>query len=240
MKKMMVIACGVLFSCAVWGASYGSVDARARQAPPAAADTLENTARYLIEPYQDDEKKARVLLAWIVYHMDYDQYKFKEGVKSAKSVLTRKRVADTGDPFVTRVGTCADIARLYQRLIEAAGMEGEVVTGYAGERVTAQNKEEFRHAWNVVKIKGKWELIDPTWAMGQARVFQSVASQIGHKRAIQKRERNAYQTTKTRRNRSVDDKWFMTKPHEMIQTHYPDEKRWQLMPTPRSRGSFLK
>ncbi len=240
MARIIVFLWCVFIGCAAGAAGYGAADARARQAPQSRADTLENLAAYLVEPYRDEEQKARVLLAWIVHHIDYDDYKYGETIKGSKRPMRQEKVADTGDAFATRVGTCGDIADLYQRMVALAGMEGAVIPGYAGINVPARDKEEHRHSWNAVKIKGKWELVDPTWAMGQARVFQNVSTKTGHERALQKRTRNTFQTEKKRRGRSVDDDWFMTKPSDMIKTHYPDEERWQLLPTPKSLRSFLK
>ncbi|MDD3669603.1 MAG: transglutaminase domain-containing protein [Alphaproteobacteria bacterium] len=240
MARILMLLWCVFIGCAAQAAGYGAEDARARTTPPGRADTLENLVAYLVESYRDDEQKARVLLAWIVHHVDYDQYKAGEIEKRSKSAMRPDRTADTGDAFETRVGVCGDIADLYRRMVALAGMEGAVVTGYAGDHVTARNKEQHRHVWNAVKIKGKWELVDPTWAMGRARVFQNVRGRTAHESAIQNRMRNAHRTEKTRRGRSVDDAWFMTKPSRMIRTHYPDEERWQLLPVPKSPGAFLK
>ena len=57
---------------------------------------------------------------------------------------------------------------------------------------------------------------------------------------MKKRERNAYKTNKTRKNRRFDERWFMTEPKEMIKTHFPDDEKWQLLPSPKRIGSFLK
>ncbi len=50
-------------------------------------------------------------------------------------------------------GVCQAYALLTYRLLKAGGMDVRYVTGYAGED----------HAWNLVKVDGKWYHLDTTW-----------------------------------------------------------------------------
>ena len=241
MKKLCLILLFCLLSFGALAKNYNAVDSRAERVPANYEKSLPDLVNYLIEPYKnDDEKKACVLLAWIVHHIDYDEYKADNINKT-----TYRRHPDrisTGDIFETRVGVCQDIASLYQRMAGLAGLDCVVVSGYAGHEVTRRDMEKQRHSWNVVKINDKWEFVDPTWAIRGANVtaFQDVDTRAAHAREIRKRERNTSQTNKTRKNRNVDDRWFMTKPKEMIKTHFPDDSKWQLLSVPKRIGSFLK
>ncbi|MBP5535125.1 MAG: hypothetical protein J6Y03_06465 [Alphaproteobacteria bacterium] len=241
MKKILL---ALLFCFVCFGAfakNYSYVDSRAEKVPAKYEESLPKLVQYLIEPFSDNEEnKARVLMAWIVYHIDYDEYKMESITKT--SYKRHPDRVNTGDIFETRVGVCSDIANLYQRMAGLAGLDSVIITGYAGNDVTRRNMEKNRHAWNAVKIDGKWEFVDPTWAIkGQsAVVFQDVNSRVRHDLEMKKRERNAYKTNKTRKNRRFDERWFMTEPREMIKTHFPDDEKWQLLPSPKRIGSFLK
>ena len=241
MKKFL-LALLLCFVCVnAWAKNYRSVDARAERVPAKYEENLPDLVKYLIEPYAgNEESKARVIMAWIVYHIDYDEYKLKEITKT--SYKRHPSRVNTGDIFETRVGVCSDIASLYQRMAGLAGLDCVVVTGYAGNNVTRRDMEDYRHAWNVVKIDGKWEFADPTWAIkgADAVVFQDVNSRAAHNREIKKRERNEAKTNKKRKNRVFDNRWFMTEPKEMIKTHFPDDEKWQLLPSPKRISSFLK
>ena len=241
MKKLCLILLFCLLSFGALAKSYNTVDSRAEHVPAGYEKSLPELVNYLIEPYKnDDEKKARVLMAWIVYHIDYDDYK-ADNINKTTYRRHPSRVS-TGDIFETRVGVCQDIASLYQRMAGLAGLDCVVVSGYAGNEVTRRDMEKQRHSWNVVKINDKWEFVDPTWAIRGANVvaFEDVSTRAEHAREIRKRERNTKRTNKTRKNRNVDDRWFMTEPKEMIKTHFPDDSKWQLLSTPKRIGSFLK
>ncbi len=242
MKKLLLILILVLVAFPVWAASYRAVDKRAENVPFKDSESLPKLVAYLTKPYQNNEEnKARVLMAWIVYHIDYDAYKADKSQRSVSSRRRRSNISSNGDIFETRLGTCSDIAHLYQRMAGLAGLDSVVVTGYAGTNVTMRNKEENRHAWNVVKINGNWEFVDATWAMrGDYKVLGDVGTKGRYTREVEKRKANQAKTAKTRKNRTIDDRWFMTKPSEMIKTHFPDDQSWQLLPVPKSMGSFLK
>ena len=231
--------CFICFSASA--KNYRYVDARAERVPAQYEESLPKLVQYLTEPFANsEENKARVLMAWIVHHIDYDEYKSKEIMKTSYKRHTNR--VNTGDIFETRIGVCSDIAGLYQRMAGLAGLDSVVVTGYAGNTVTRRDMEDSRHAWDVVKIDGEWEFVDPTWAIkgANAVVFQDVNSRASHNREMKKRERNESKTNKRRKNRKVDDRWFMTEPREMIKTHFPDDEKWQLLPSPKRIGSFLK
>ena len=241
MKKFLLI---FLFSLICFNANaknYRSVDSRAQKVPTQYEESLPKLVKYLVEPYEkDEEKKARVLMAWIVYHVDYDEYK-ADTITSSSYRRHPNRVS-TGDIFETRVGVCQDIANLYQRMAGLAGLDSVVVTGYGGFNVTRRDMEDNRHAWNAVKINGNWELVDPTWAIRgpNAVAFQDVNSRAAHAKEIRKRERNTTKTNKARKDRVFDNRWFMTDPKEMIKSHFPDDEKWQLLATPKRIGSFFK
>ena len=76
MKKLCLILFLTFFCFNAFAKNYRPIDSRAEQVPAQYEKSLPELVNYLTEPYQkDDESKARVLLAWIVHHVDYDEYK---------------------------------------------------------------------------------------------------------------------------------------------------------------------
>ena len=62
--------------------------------------------------------------------------------------------------LVLNKGVCESYAKAFQLLAERAGLESHYVTGSA--RGIGSNKVEH-HAWNIVKVDGKWYNVDTTW-----------------------------------------------------------------------------
>ncbi len=238
-KKISVFL--LFFISLIHIACASAVDNRGKNVPSQYDTDMKTLVDYLVKPYTRDEDKARVILSWIVYHIDYDQYKLNTMMDYTPRLRARKQnEISTGDIWQTRIGVCDDIAELYQRMALMAGLDSVVITGYAGNGVTDRNKGNFRHAWNAVKIDGKWEFVDPTWAMqGDYREGGNIVSKRQHAREIERRESGLTNVKKKRSNRQIDDRWFMTKPQEMIKSHYPDDPKWQLLARPRSFASFI-
>ena len=127
-----------------------------------------------------------------------------------------------------RAGVCQDIAALYTKMGRMAGLDVNFVSGNVApctfdDLVTGL----CRHAWNVVKIDGQWEYVDPTWAMDAPLVFTDVNSLRAYVRALEKRTKRD-QNLKARKDRRINEKWWLTDKEEMIKTHLSDDEKWQL------------
>jgi hypothetical protein len=103
-----------------------------------------------------------------------------------------------------RQAVCSGYANLYQALGKQVGLEVEVVNGRTNSPVGVGN--DGGHAWNAVKLDGGWVLVDATWGAGY------ISGDSFY--------------------RSYCDEFFQADPRELIQTHFPQEPRWQLLPTP--------
>ncbi|MBW3092296.1 transglutaminase domain-containing protein [Bifidobacterium sp. 82T10] len=112
-----------------------------------------------------DRDKAIAIEQFLAGQMtyDYDAVNFKRsgGTDSANafdSIDASKRYPDAWSPYgmVSGKGVCMSYAYAYQLLGKAAGLDTRVVSGSVSGYSTS-------HAWNYVKIDGKWLVIDATW-----------------------------------------------------------------------------
>src|SRR5690606_23948630 len=156
-----------------------------------------------------DTEKTAEIFKWIAENISYDNelmrseklqkqfYTSEENV--IKKVLERK------------MALCGGFAFLYKQLCADVGISAEVIHGftkkYSGKTQKSKTPE---HTWNAVKLNGKWQLLDITWA-------------ISHGTA-----------------KNPDDFWYLVKPSEFILSHYPENKKWTLLKNPVSFSEFQK
>lgn len=113
-----------------------------------------------------------------------------------------------------RMAVCGGYAVLVDELGKAAGLKTEYVRGFASGS-GADPSEETNHAWNAVKLPGGWRLLDSTWGAGS----------LGQDHKFHK---------------EFDNYFFLTPADQMLVTHFPSEKNWQLILPPLSREEFMK
>ena len=231
MLKVLILFLFFLVSLPVHAINYLEVDGRAKNVPVQYDNDLSSLVRYLIAPYKNnDVLKARVIYAWIVYHVEYDMFKY-DAITENKKIRNKNKALQTGDAFKTRVGVCGDIADLFSRMAKLAGLKEETVTGYAGDNLTMDNFKDFGHAWNALYIDRKWYFVDATWGMGgDYTAFEDVRSVAEHRKEIRKKKRQKNKMVDE--GRFVNDKWFLVSPEIMIQTHFPRREKHQHLKRP--------
>ena len=190
---------------------------------------LKSVVNYLTRRYRNDEDKALSILTWIVMNIDYDEYYYQKSVDDNKSRRDLSRhIPEQGDIIETRLGVCKDIAALYSEMLKMADIDSQVISGCVAPKNDRKTCQENPHAWNVVWLNRQWELVDPTYAMGNASKMGNITSKGRYDRAVKKRMRSTSDTYKPRSNRSVDTTWFMTDPKIMGKDHHPNDKKWYL------------
>ncbi|NEG88501.1 transglutaminase domain-containing protein [Bifidobacterium aerophilum] len=109
-----------------------------------------------------DRDKAIAIEQFLAEKMtyDYDAVADKGDTQESayESVESVQKFPDAWSPYgmVSGKGVCMSYAYAYQILGKAAGLDTRVVSG----NVTGYS---VSHAWNYVKIDGKWLVIDATW-----------------------------------------------------------------------------
>lgn len=237
MFRYLLILWLFLFSCTGFAKNYAHIDAKAEDAPSMVSEeNFDELVNKLVGNYSKDEDKARAILAWIVKNIDYDDYRFKKLTYARKHPYSiRDYSVPASDILKVHLGVCADIAKLYVRMAQRAGLTARVVEGYAGFKLTKSNYENERHAWVIVTIDGKEEFIDPTWA-GVENGTDKIRSNTAYRKELERREKKKF---KPQKNRSVNNYFFLTKPKVMIKTHFPDKQEDQLLTHPVSLSIFL-
>lgn len=93
----------------------------------------------IVTPGMNDHQKVKAIHDWVVRTLKYDttlsKFTAYEGLKTGSTV-------------------CQGYALLTYDMLKQAGFETNIVEGYVGSEA---------HAWNMVKLDGKWYQIDTTW-----------------------------------------------------------------------------
>ena len=104
-----------------------------------------------------DYKKELSVHDYIIYNCEYHlSTKYKEDEHNAYGAL------------VDRKAVCDGYARAADLLLKICGIETKIVYGMCSEDLAVFGSEDYEenHAWNLVKIDGKWYHIDITWDDG--------------------------------------------------------------------------
>lgn len=181
-------------------------------------DDPEALARELTRPFSTDSEKVRAIFYWVTENIAYDKKLLENGFP----ILYNE---DQYYDFMVlrtlqkRKGVCSQYAMLFAELCKYAHIKCQVIEGwglgtpYNPLRILVE--EVSNHAWNAVRINGRWYLLDATWASGN----------VATKR----------QWTKGKRN----DLYYLTDPNLFVLTHHPEEKEWQLLDQPLNMWHFI-
>ncbi len=177
---------------------YGAIDRHALQAPPEVERTIAGLARYLVRPARNDAETARAIYRWVTDRIAYDA-----------PALAARRIGDYRPESVlrSRLTVCEGYANLFQALCREAGLEAVKILGWARGDLAGLGKATHPgHAWNAVRIEGRWQLVEATWGAGSVNGKQFI--------------------------KCFRSYYFLTPPEELVFSHYPVDSRWQLLRTP--------
>ena len=217
MKKIFTIF--LLFcSCALPAqknsADFSSIDWNVQWLEAATPDSL---GLQLAGMYHSDLEKARAVFSWIAQHISYNTGYFNRGrnyvVAAGYDTWDTAMVWKSGDEMTAckamrrKEAVCDGFAKLFKTLCHYAGLQAEVITGYARCRLEKNDKFRTNHSWNAVMIDQHWYLVDVTWASG----FINDANEYVH---------------------HLDESYFMASPRQFILDHFPEDLRWTLLDDP--------
>ena len=98
---------------------------------------------------------------------------------------------------------CSGYAYLIKVLASHAGLESEIINGFGNISAAFKSIQTPNHAWNAIKLNGKWYLCDATWASGFIN--------------------ETYLFTF-----NYNDAYFLMDPEEFAKSHRPFDTNWFL------------
>jgi len=173
-------------------------------------ESIKNLTRRLTKVTNNDFEKARSIYRWITKNIAYDVDSYFNNNIDYQGVQAE-------NVLKTKLSVCSGYANLFNEMASSVGLKSEVVAGFAkgygfepGDKIRESN-----HAWNAIEIDKNWYLVDCTWGSGN----------IGFDKKF---------------NRNYVDFYFLTPPEHLIYSHFPDNKRWQLVKDQVSKIDFFK
>lgn len=119
--------------------------------------SLDELTNKITKPFTKDIDKTRAIYYWIADNIEYDYVNFKN-----KTVTFKQTQPET--VFDRRKAVCEGYSNLFKYMLNFCNIENEVISGYARNDIETVFLKEPNHAWNSVKLNGKWYLFDVTWA----------------------------------------------------------------------------
>lgn len=197
-----------------------TVDKRAYKTPVFLKKTPQALSAYLTANLTNDSLKVVNIYTWLIHNIRYDVKTYFD--KTATWVSSRRVIKK-------RKGVCEHYARLFQELCRYNGIKSTYIAGYVrGSDYQPDDQRYFaEHAWNTVKINGKWYLLDATWDSGylgfRKKSFWRGVLTLFAKPRISDRYKFV---------RAPDYKYFLSNPKKFVLSHLPLEPKWQLLPDP--------
>lgn len=190
------------------GTDFADVDGHALDTAFSASGSVDELALELTATWGTDVEKARAIYAWITDNIAYDVERYEAGVGRNLEAL---EVIQAGR------AVCGGYANLFEAMSDAAGLDVRTVSGWSRGHdsffMRDELDEEPNHAWTVITLDGSFYLIDSTWGAGY----------VAENKSFVKRFNPFY---------------FLTPPEQMIYSHLPEDKLWQLLDTPVSKDEF--
>ena len=202
-----------MISLSVNSQDFATVDGLVKNYPR--FSKVEDLASRISRDFRSDDDKAKAAFLWIAKNIRYDLNEFynptetvirfkysSEEEKERKLQEIKDRIVKKA--FLRKSGVCEEYAQSFKKVCDLLNIEAEVIKGYVRNSAEEIGKVPgtTNHAWNAVKLKNKWIILDATWAAG----FEMNGKW--------KRHFNPY--------------YFNIPKKKVFQTHFPSAKIWQL------------
>jgi hypothetical protein len=190
-----------------------------QKVPKSDRSDVVSLSRYLTKDFSNDSMKVVSIASWIVRNISYDYKTLKSGdwkKRSTKKILKKRKAL------------CGGFSELFNELCFEAGIRSETVIGYT----KSWNYEPYdsliraEHAWNIVKIDGKWVPIDLSWSTGYF---------VRKKQKCRKKLYLWFNIPYTIKYKFINEltyKYMFASPNQFIKSHLPLQPYFQLLRTP--------
>ncbi|KAI8832003.1 hypothetical protein BC829DRAFT_101374 [Chytridium lagenaria] len=195
---------------------FTDVDDHARRTPVHLASKVSTLAHYLTSPYRDSPLyKIRAIFSWIAQNIAYDVQSFS-GWQNGKNISASQ---NPDHVLKSKMSVCEGYAGLFYALMSAGAPEIECykVSGAANGAGTEPGDgfmELEGHAWNIVKVCGEYRIIESTWGTGNV--------------------------SGSKFNRALNPFYFLTRPEQIIPTHFPKVPSFQFLERPLTHFEWMR
>lgn len=121
---------------------------------------------YAKENIEDKDELAKFFYYWIGANIQYDNELFEKIIAGTITNEEFSEKQDEYDVYENRKGVCAGYANLFKWFMYKIDIEVVVISGYIRDSrnhyVELESDDNFRHAWNAIKLNNEWILIDTT------------------------------------------------------------------------------
>lgn len=181
---------------------YSKVDSFALHFPKKKYKSYTEIVGPLTDNLETEHEKFRAIFKWVTNNISYSY---------------SNRSPDPEKALKKGKAVCSGYSNLLKAMCNSAGIECEVITGFSKTVHSDINKplKKTDHAWNSVKLNGKWYLVDATWAWG-------------------------YQNEKKKFIKEYDETYYLADNDFFNKKHYPKDKKWVLSENIVSKSNFKK
>lgn len=184
---------------------------------------VKTLATKLTKHAQTDRQKVDSIFYWITDNITYDVVAYKkpplkrypdfnlDSNLDSAAYMKQYNLAVVNMVLQNKKAICDGYSRLFKSLCDYSGVDARVINGGARYNIISEMIEA--HAWNAVKLKDKWYLLDLTWASGY----------VWNNQYTKKRELH----------------YYLTPPSQFIIDHLPENQRWTLLPRKITPNEFL-
>ena len=170
----------------------------------------------LTSQLETDAMRFRAIYYWVTHNISGNYDLMAKNVRSRKKLKNDPEgVYQWNDQFKKEVFTtllqdketiCTGYAYLIKVMCSLAGIECEIIDGYAANDLKIKNLDLPNHSWNAIKLNDTWYLCDATWSAG----YTDMSTYLFEF--------------------DYDNSYFLQEPDAFIKSHQPLDKKWTLLP----------
>lgn len=196
----------VAMACCHFTFGYAQTSKRTSSTGAQSPTTL---ARHLTQGLSSDSAKVYAFFDWITSNIDYD-VAILDNIAAITAESQRPKQV-----LQSRKAVCQGYANLFYELCRLSNIPVELIEGYCRYPQTDPNQLTL-HAWNAVKVSGKWYIVDATWGTGYIDLDKG-----------------------GRYTREQNMAYYLATPERISQTHFPFDPLWQLSYHPKTKAAFV-
>lgn len=200
LKHIWVIVLFAILPKNLLSENFSQIDSLSIKTPNETAQSMERLVSYCEQHTSNDLERVRFYFVWVATHISYDEMLGSDKQNPATVFKNRKAV-------------CSGYARLLMSLCEQSGIPAKYVAGYGKDLDDSTSIQN--HAWNIIRIDGKWYPFDVTWAANV--LADDVDSPLS----------------------SAFEEWFMPRVEQFRLTHLPFDPVYQLSNELVKRSDFF-